>query len=237
MDVTALYSTVLMIYNRCILEMNSHPVLLGTTNPAKQRSLGRLLQGLSLDPTPPEVLGLDHREPEEVGDTHEENARLKAQHWSRAGHMMAISSDGGLTIPALGRRWDSLLTRRFAGDEVDDGSRQESLLRLMKPFTGEERRASWVEALAIAEKGRTLASWQVEGASGLLLERPGAGPMVPGFWVFGLWYFPGLSKTYNELTEGELEHIGDHWTQLRSLVQRFFSGGVGPPPDSGTYGR
>ena len=216
-------------------QVNSHQVLLGTTNPAKQHSLRRLLQGLPVEPVTPEVLRLGHQEPEEEGNTHEENARLKAQHWSRAGHMMAISSDGGLAIPALGRRWDSLLTHRFAGEEADDEFRQESLLRLMKPFSDEERQASWVEALAVGLEGRTIASWQVEGASGLLLEKRGAGPQVPGFWVFDLWYFPTLGKNYNELDEQELERMNDHWTQLKPFVHNFFREDIGLPRDSGTY--
>ena len=136
--------------------------------------------------------------------------------------MPAISSDGGLLIPYIGRRWESLLTHRFAGEDADDEARLASLLRLMEPYTGEERRASWVEALAIAEKGRTLASWQVGGAGGLLLEAPGPGPIIPGFWVFSVWYFPDLGKTYNELEEGELEQLNDHWSRLKSLVQPFF---------------
>ena len=199
--------------------MDDGALLLATTNPAKQRRLRWLLEGLPLTPA---ALGLARERPVEEGGTHQENARLKVESWSRATGMRAISSDGGLVIPALGQRWESLHTHRFAGDEADDRERAEALLRLMRPYRGDHRRASWVEALAIAEGGRTMASWCVEGATGLLLDDLHSRPIDPGFWVFSVWYFPALGKTYNELDDEELERLGDHWSQLRSLVRRFF---------------
>ena len=204
--------------------MDSTSILLGTGNPAKQSRLRRLLVGLPLNITTPGEPGVVADAPDEQGATHEENARLKAEVWSRTRGTLAISSDGGLVVPALGRRWESLLTRRFAGEEADDEARLECLLRLMRPYRGQQREASWVEALTIAREGRTLASWQVEGATGLLLDEIGSSPVVPGFWVFSIWYFPELGKTYNALDEHELERLNDHWSQLKSLVQHFFQG-------------
>ena len=202
-------------------DMDSANILLATTNPAKQRRLRWLFEGLAIQPVTPTELGLDHWEPEEEGSSHRENARLKAQRWSEAAAMPAISSDGGLVIPSLGQRWESLLTHRFAGEEADEDVRLDRLLHLMKPYKGKERRASWVEALAIASGGTTLASWEVNGPTGLLLQEAGAGPAVPGFWVFSVWYFPHLGKHYNQLDEAELKRLNDHWSQLEPLVQRF----------------
>ena len=207
--------------------MDATDILLATTNPAKQSRLRWLLDGLPLNPTTPGELGLGHAAPPETGTSHEENSRLKAEGWSQAAGMLAISSDGGLLIPSLGRRWESLSTHRFAGEDADDEARLAGLLRLMAPYSGEERRASWVEALAIADKGCTLASWQVGGASGLLLEAPRPGPIVPGFWVFSVWCSTQLGKTYNELDEGELEQLNDHWSQLKALARPFFHEATG----------
>ena len=206
--------------------MKHTPILLATTNPAKQDRLRWLLEGLPLSLATPEDLGLTGQAPDEDGSTHLENARLKAQWWSRAGTMPAISSDGGLVVPALGRAWNSLYTRRAAGDHSDDQARLEHLLGLMRPYKGNDRRASWVEALAVADGGQVMGSWEVEGASGHLLDSPGPGPTVPGFWVFSIWYFPHLKKTYNKLTEAELEGLNDHWSRLRSHVQHFFQEGL-----------
>ena len=202
--------------------MDRSDLLLATSNPAKQLRLGWLIEGSGLSPLVPNQLGLEGQEPDEVGATHEDNARLKAEEWSRRADGMAISSDGGLVIPALGARWASLHTHRFAGDGAGDEVRVRCLLQLMTPYRDQERRASWVEAVAIADRGNLMGSWQVDGPTGLLLQSPGPGPAVPGFWAFDLWYFPELGKTYNRLDDGELESLNDHWTQLKVLVEGFF---------------
>ncbi len=197
------------------------PILLASGNPAKQLSLRWLLEGLPLSPVTPQQLGLESV-PEEEGDTHEIIARQKSLEWSLAASMMVIASDGGLVIPALGRHWESIFTHRFAGLAAAEAARQARLLELMRPYRGQEREASWVEALAIADRGDILASWELTGATGVIGESLGDSPQVPGFWVFSLWYFPQYGKTYNELSLLEQESLGDHWSLLRELVQGFF---------------
>jgi XTP/dITP diphosphohydrolase len=197
------------------------PILLATSNPAKQQTLRWLLEGLPFSPVTPRELGLD-LSPEEEGETHEAIACLKAREWSQAASMLAIASDGGLVIPVLGERWESRFTHRFAGPAADDAERLRRLLELMQPYQGQQRKASWVEALAIADRGRALASWDLKGSTGVIAESPDDSPQVPGFWVFSVWRFPHLGKTYNQLSSQEKEALDDHWTRLRQLVQDFF---------------
>ena len=197
-------------------------ILLATGNPAKQKTLRWLLKGLALTPVTPQEIALDFT-PEETADTHEAIARMKAQDWSRASSMLSIATDGGLVIPALGENWESLFTHRFAGLEADDGDRRQELLNLLKPHQGDQRTASWVEALAIADPEQVLKSWNLQGSTGLIMEGPGDRPEVPGFWFFSMWYFPKFNKTYNQLTDEEKASLDDHWAQLKGLVQGFFS--------------
>lgn len=196
-------------------------ILLATGNPAKQETLRWLLAGLPLDPVTPRELGLESV-PDEEGDTHEAIARLKAQEWSRSSSMLVIASDGGLVIPVLGDNWESRFTHRFAGQDADDQERTRQLLEIMCPYQGDERQASWVEAVAIADRGQVLTSWELKGSTGIIKEEVGNSPQVPGFWVFSLWYFPAYGKTYNELTAQEKAALDDHWTRLKELVQDFF---------------
>ena len=200
------------------------PILLGTGNPAKERALRWLLEDLPLAPVTPGQLGLDSVA-EEVGDTHEAIGRAKARDWSLAGSMLAIASDGGLVLPALGAGWDSRHTHRFAGPMADDAGRRRGLLDLMRPFRGTEREAWWVEAVAIADRGRVLTSWELKGAAGVIAERPGGTAQDPGFWAFSVWYFSQYDKTYDQLSLAEREALQDHWVNLRRLVQRFFRSG------------
>jgi XTP/dITP diphosphohydrolase len=201
-------------------------ILLATTNPAKQQALRELLAGLPLRLVMPQQLGLDSA-PEEEGETHQAIARLKAREWSLAASMLAIATDGGLVIPALGGRWESRFSHRFAGPAADDAERLRRLLELMRPYRGAEREASWVEALAIADRGEVLASWELTGGAGVIAESAEGSPYVPGFWAFTVWYFPLLGKTYNQLTPQERDALGDHWRRLRGLVQEFFRGYLG----------
>ena len=83
----------------------------------------------------------------------------------------------------------------------------------MEPFNGTDRKASWAEALAVAYKGRLLASWELLGAVGEIARARQPGP-VPEFWAFTVWNFPKYGKTYKELTQDELESLNDHWTRL-----------------------
>ncbi len=200
-------------------------ILLATANPAKQATLQWLLEDLPLEMVTPGELGLTSV-PDEEGETHQAIARQKAGAWSRAASMLVIASDGGLVIPALGANWESRFTHRFAGAAANDRDRLRSLLELMQPYQGAEREASWIEAVAIADQGQTLTSWELSGATGLIAdvssEGPGEDPAVEGFWVFSVWRFPKFGKYYNQLNAAEKQSLDDHWTQLRVRVQSYF---------------
>ena len=170
----------------------------------------------------PAQLGLDDVPPEE-GETHEAIARSKAALWSQAGSMLAIASDGGLVLPALGGRWESRYTHRFAGPAATNAQRLERLLDLMRPFQGDQRQATWVEAVALADHGKLLASWELKGAIGVIADKPTAVPEASEFWAFSVWYFPAFGKTYSQLSQEQREGLNDHWAQLRIKVREFFN--------------
>lgn len=201
--------------------MSFTPILLATGNRDKQEQFRRLLRGLPFSPVTPAEAGVAI-DPEENGETHEAIARDKAAQWSAAASMLAIASDGGLVIPALGPRWESRYTRRFAGPAADNEERLSRLLELMRPYRGEDRRASWVEALAIADQGRVVVSWELEGAAGYLDEEAPSGTL-PEFWVFSIWRFPQFGATYGQLTGEQRRLIDDHWQRLGNLARRFLT--------------
>jgi|TARA_B110000196_G_C21003229_1_gene594014 inosine/xanthosine triphosphate pyrophosphatase family protein len=208
---------------------NVRPILLATGNSDKQQVFRTLLGGLPFSPVTPAELGVS-ASTQENGDTHQDIAIEKAIAWSEAGSMLAIASDGGLLIPSLGPSWQSRHTRRFAGSDISDSQRVDALLELMQPFTGVDRNASWAEAVAIAYKGRLLASWELQGATGEIAQAKPTGS-IPEFWVFTIWNFPQLGKTYNELTAEELLSLNDHWSQFGRLVRRIFESIFVPPMD------
>ena len=200
------------------------PILLATGNGAKQETLRWLVEGAPVHPVTPAEVGVS-ADPDESADTHLAIAREKAREWSEAGQMLVIASDGGLVIPALGDNWESRYTHRFAGPAADDRQRARRLLDVMAPLRGEERSASWVEAVALADRGEVLASWHLTGATGYIVEEMPPEVDTSGFWVFSLWRFPRFGKIYHELTAEEKELLDDHWTRLRELVQGWFGRG------------
>ena len=204
--------------------MNIHSnskILLGTGNLAKQETLRWLLDGLYLRCFTPSDLGLT-TVPDETGSTHLEIACQKALQWSATTSMLVIASDGGLTVPSLGDCWESRFTHRFAGQDASDEDRVIQLLELMKSFTGEDRKASWIESIAIADHTEVLTSWEITGADGLISNDPVEDTGIPGFWVFSIWFIPQFGKYYNQLTTSQKETINDHWGQLKRNVQAFF---------------
>lgn len=203
------------------------PILLGASNTAKQEALRWMLEGLFLTPTTPAQMDLEVT-PDESGNTHQAIAQTKAMEWSRAGSSLAIASDGGLLLPVLGSAWESRYTHRFAGPEANNAQRLECLLEIMRPFRGDQREASWVEAVAIAEEGRLLASWELKGATGVISDGPINRSQDSEFWAFSIWFFPNYGKTYDQLSMAERERLGDHWVRLRKVVQDFFRGYLEP---------
>jgi inosine/xanthosine triphosphate pyrophosphatase family protein len=162
--------------------------------------------------------------PAEVGSSHLKIAVEKALAWSRATGLFTIASDGGLVIPALGTRWNSLTTRRSAGPGADDHQRIRRLIELMAPHSGDSRRASWSESVAVAKAPSILASWHVDGPTGFLSQEP-ARISIDGFWAASLWYFPEFGKAYTELSDEELEAVGDPWIRLTSQIQEWLGAG------------
>jgi XTP/dITP diphosphohydrolase len=198
-------------------------LLVATTNPAKAERLRRCLTGWPFSFYGPEAVP-GASTPDETGVTHREVAESKAQEWSLAVQGLAVASDGGLVIPALGGRWDSLRTRRSAGEDATDDDRTRHLLRLMEPFQGEERRALWREAVALADRGAIIAVWETEGPIGYLQSEPSSA-RIEGFWAASLWHFPEMGKTYTELSPEELRRVGDPWTRLTEQAQEWLRNG------------
>ena len=199
-------------------------ILLASTNPAKIDRLRDCLSGWpfqfsGVDELPP------HEPPEETGGTHREIAGAKALDWARISGGLAIASDGGVDIPALGPNWDSLFTRRAAGEDATDDDRITHLLALMDNLhTDAEREATWREALAIASPSGIVQTWEMTGPTGIILNEPST-KRIEGFWLAGLWYIPALGKTYTELSIEELRPARDPWLRLAADVQGWLADG------------
>ncbi len=199
-------------------------ILLASTNPAKIDRLRDCLDGWAFEFRRVGDLP-EYEPPEETGGTHREIAESKALEWARIGGCLAIASDGGIDIPALGSNWDSVLTRRAAGEGATDENRIRHLLALMEHLESDaEREATWNEALAIASPSGIVQTWEVTAPTGIIRNEPST-KRIEGFWLAGLWYIPALGKAYTELSTEELRPARDPWLRLAADVQRWLAGG------------
>jgi XTP/dITP diphosphohydrolase len=197
-------------------------ILLATGNAAKQAKLRWLIDGLGFEAVTPRDLGLDF-DPLESGETHQEIAASKALAWADRAGQLAIASDGGAHIPALGASWNSVFTRRAAGDVSDDRARADHLLELMRDRRDADRDVVWREAVAIAKPGRLLGAWEAEGAVGRLVERYDPAKVEGGFWFPALLLVPRFGKLVADLTPEESEQTDNGWNELRGVVRPFLA--------------
>jgi inosine/xanthosine triphosphate pyrophosphatase family protein len=200
------------------------PIVAATRNPDKLARLGRLVgpryqllplpDGVAQDePGLDDLLGVD--------DPLVMTATAKAVSASDAtGGAMAIATDGGLVIPALGDLWQPALTRRFAGANATNRQRAEALLSLAAGLVDEERRVHWREAVAVARAGRVLMTAVAESHPGrLTTDLTGWTDDGQGFWIHRLW----------SSGSGAGSGSGDeHWERLTAIVRPFLDGLTGP---------
>jgi XTP/dITP diphosphohydrolase len=161
----------------------------------------------------------------ENGVTFEENARKKAEEYSRAvpGELI-LADDSGLEVDAL-KGAPGVHSARFAADaphlvdnNTDDESNNTRLLRELKDVPPEKRNARFVCVLAAARDGQTLAVFRGE-AEGIILNR---GRGTSGFGYDPLFYFPQIQKSFAELTpeeKAQYSHRGAAFRQFLAWYQ------------------
>ena len=159
----------------------------------------------------------------EDGATLEENARKKAEHYSRlAPGELVLADDSGLEVEALGGA-PGVRSARYAADEARelassmpaDEANNARLLRELESVPDEARAARFVCVIAAARDGKTLAVFRGE-AAGVIARAPrGAG----GFGYDPLFYFPKLGKTFAELAPEEKAAVSHRGSAFRKVLE------------------
>lgn len=202
--------------------MTVREIVVATRNPAKLAQISRLLSGLPFRLLPPpEAVDV---QVDESGGSFRENAARKARACAHVTGLPAITSDGGLEIPALGPHWCALTTRRSTGPDAPDTAETDDtriarLLAIAADLVGDDRRVYWTEAVAIATPAALVGTWQASGAEGRLAEIPAPPGGPAGFWVDRLRYYPTLGKYHSELPGQQRAEIGDPWFVLRNSIE------------------
>ena len=156
----------------------------------------------------------------EDGQTFEENARKKAEQYSRhTPGEIVVADDSGLEVDALGGA-PGVHSARYAADQphladenTDDEANNARVRRELRKVPPEKRTGRFVCVLAAARDGVTLASFRGT-AEGVILDAPRG---TNGFGYDPLFYFPQIQKTFAELSaeqKAQYSHRGAAFRQF-----------------------
>jgi XTP/dITP diphosphohydrolase len=157
----------------------------------------------------------------EDGRTFEENARKKAESYSReVPGEMVLADDSGLEVDAL-KGAPGVHSARYAADaphlmdnNTDDEANNTRLLRELKDVPPDKRTGRFVCVIAVARDGRTLQVFRGE-AEGMILNRPRG---TNGFGYDPLFYFPQIQKAFAELTPEEKAQYSHRGVAFRQFI-------------------
>ena len=198
-------------------------VLVATSNPGKIRDLigAAVAHNVQVEMLPnfsalPTVV--------EDGATFEDNARKKAEHYSKhAEGEIVIADDSGLEVDALGCA-PGVRSARYAADEhnpnddsgnSDDADNNARLLRELHDVPEEFRTGRFVCVIAAARNGHTLATFHGK-AEGMILR---AARGSNGFGYDPLFFFPEIGKTFAELTAEEKANYSHRGAAFRAFLE------------------
>jgi XTP/dITP diphosphohydrolase len=201
--------------------LGPHRILIATSNPGKLRDFAGAAaeHGIEIESVPnfaslPPVV--------EEGLTFEENARKKAEGYSRhvAGEMV-VADDSGLDVDALNGA-PGVHSARYAADQphladenTDDEANNARVLRELRKVPPEKRTGRFVCVLVAAREGQTLATFRGT-AEGIILDAPrGTG----GFGYDPLFYFPQIQKTFAELSAEEKARYSHRGAAFRKFLE------------------
>ncbi|HET9837998.1 MAG TPA: non-canonical purine NTP pyrophosphatase [Candidatus Angelobacter sp.] len=214
-------------------------IYLATSNPGKVREFQEAAQSLGLTMAPlPALTSLPL--PVEDGLTFEENARKKAEYYSRhaAGELvlpsqiaqerrdpgaLVLAEDSGLSVDALSgapgvysARYAAVLRSGMATHENSgDQENNLALVHELERLGDGKFAAKYVSVIALARDGRTLATFTGEAHGEIVTVPRGTG----GFGYDPLFYFPALGKTFAELPLEEKRKHSHRGQAFRKVLE------------------
>jgi XTP/dITP diphosphohydrolase len=200
-------------------------IYLATFNPGKIREFREAAQALAvaLDPLP----GMAGLPPAiEDGATFEQNARIKAEYYSRfTPGELVLAEDSGLAVDELNgapgvysARYAAMLQSGAASHEnSDDQANNRALITQLERLLGSKHAGKYVCVIALARDAKTLATFTGE-AHGELLTVPRG---TQGFGYDPLFYFPALGQTFAELSLEQKREHSHRGKAFRELLDWF----------------
>ena len=150
----------------------------------------------------------------ETGSTYEENARIKALHYSRNVHRLTLAEDSGLEIRALDGD-PGIRSARFGGDRLSEEDRNALILEKLAGVPPEEMVATYRSIMAVAYLGEVLQVFE-GSCEGRIVDTPrGDG----GFGYDPIFLSPGIGKTFAQLRAEEKNRVSHRGGALRQFKE------------------
>jgi len=194
-------------------------LIFATGNAAKLREIRQIFDVPGVEILSMKEAGIDV-DVEENGLTFEENALIKV----RAIHKLVpdaliMADDSGLEVDALGKFPGVFSARWYDGHDGSYDVKNAQLIRLLSDFSGEERSARFVCAIAavLPEGDELVVRAAMEGQIGYEI----AGEN--GFGYDPIFYLPQYGKTSAEISPEEKNAISHRGKALRSMRDKLMA--------------
>jgi XTP/dITP diphosphohydrolase len=182
-----------------------------TGNPGKLREFQLAAELLGIDVQPlPNLRSIDAVE--ETGATFEENARIKAEYYSRKAPGTLFADDSGLEVDALAGE-PGVYSARYAGPHATD--EDNNRLLLAKLADNPHRTARFVCVIALADNGVVRQTFRGEVEGSILHQAEGSG----GFGYDPLFFYPPFGCSFGEVEAERKFSVSHRGKALRSLMQ------------------
>jgi XTP/dITP diphosphohydrolase len=188
-------------------------LVVATSNQGKVREYGELLKSL-----PVSVHNLDEfpaiDPPEETGATFEDNARLKANFYSKALGQWVIADDSGLCVDALDGK-PGVFSARFAGEGTSYAEKMRVMLEML--VNAGTRTARFECVIALSDPLGDIPVIGHGTCEGSIANEPrGSG----GFGYDPLFIPNGYDSTFGELSADEKHSISHRRTASDELIRQ-----------------
>ena len=186
-------------------------IIFATGNAHKMEEIREILRDL-----PCELLSMKEAGIEcdivEDGQTFAENAMIKAKAVCEASGCVTLADDSGLCVDYLDGA-PGVWSARFAGEDSDDETNNQKLLRLMDGVPEEQRTARFVCVITLVYPDGTSVVARGECHGRILTVPQGEN----GFGYDPLFVADGMDKSFAEISQGEKNRISHRALALNKL--------------------
>jgi len=172
-------------------------LLIATTNPGKLEEIKRFLSDVPVEFVSLKDVGIIDNV-EETGKTFEENAILKAKHYTKESGLMTLADDGGFEIDALGGEPGIKSHRWVHGDR--ESTDEELIAYTFERMKGLSNRGAQLRlVLALVKPNGEVVATAEEKIRGVVPLEPSA-VRHEGFPYRSILFLPELGKFYDHMS-------------------------------------